>query len=1185
VQRIISGLCVVVMAIGLLAALPVASREASAADAVRIERDGYGVPHIYSDTKEGVSYGAGYAVATDRLFQLEVLRALFKGRATELFGPVPGFAAMDDAARRLFYTDAERRAKATRLSPELQRMYAAFVDGINDRMDEVRADPRLLPKEYTTFGLGQPRAWDVTDSIAIADGLVETFGAGGGSELAQAALLQHLIGTYGEAEGQAAFDDVRWINDPASPVSIPAELDWRSTSALADGLPAKQWRRDARIGLDDEGRRPLGPAATSGAAAIGTLEQIGLVPGEPSAASTQALAEHVAGVEQLREFVSFGSNALIAGPGRTADGGTVQLGGPQVGQFAPQIIMEFGLHSPANDWDMTGLTFAGAGPVVLIGRTGEFAWTTTTGNSDGADIYVEQLAPAAGGGFDTRRYVYEGEIYAMDCRTESFRDKGAPIRSTELCRTRNGPVLSVDADNGVAFSIRRSWFDMETGTLEGFTGANFVSSIEEFGTEISKLQSNHNMFYVDRRGDIGYWHPGAIPLRPEGTDIRLPQDGRFAAAQWSRMRTADEMPHAINFDRGWLANWNNKPAVDWDNGDAANYGAVFRNRLWNEQLAAEPNMSYEKVAELNRINGTSELEFGFFQEQLVRAGRASGDAEVRAAAEVLATWDARREDNTGDGLVDSEPGYSLWKRWRTIARDLAFADDLGPFANRSSDSMLLHVIDGPDASLVKQRDWLGGEPVTDFLNRVMRANLDALADEFGSEDMADWRSAMPTQHYTRLNDRFFDCEVARAASPVAACDDRLPGNVRALDFMNRGTYNHIVEFTPGTRAGLPVLPEVGPSIEQRDGYTVTASSIISPGQSGFIDQAGRQDPHYEDQHELYGSWQYKPMPLREADVAALGDADTVTLTYDPDRVEVVRAAGPDRIATAVDASRRTFASASTAVLATAGTFADALTAGPLAVALEGPLLLVGSDLRSDIAAELDRLGAQEVVIVGGSAAVSEAVVAEVRAAGLEVRRVSGPDRFATAAAIAREVGADDGEAFLASGTSFADALSASPVAAGLGAPILLTGVDALPAATRAALEDLGIETTFVVGGRAVVSEATAQQVPGARRLAGAERYATSAAVARFGIGRGLDGATAHIATGRAFPDGLTAGPIAAAAGGVVLLVDGELPTAADPAFALLAQRSGAWERLVVFGGSAAVAGDVAERARLAVEQR
>jgi putative cell wall-binding protein len=397
-----------------------------------------------------------------------------------------------------------------------------------------------------------------------------------------------------------------------------------------------------------------------------------------------------------------------------------------------------------------------------------------------------------------------------------------------------------------------------------------------------------------------------------------------------------------------------------------------------------------------------------------------------------------------------------------------------------------------------------------------------------------------------------------------------------------------VEFRPQPAEpfAIPdVLPFVGWHVEDHGDRHVVAGSIISPGQSGFINPAGQQDPHYEDQHELYAGWEYKPMPLAEDDVRALGGDRVESLSYTFSLAALERAAGTDRLGTAVAASQHAFDAADTVVIASAGDFPDALGAAPLAHDLGGPLLLVGSRLDDRVRTELGRLGATEAVIVGGGAAVGAQAEADLQAAGLETRRVAGADRFATAAAVARELGDSFDEVFVASGRSFADALSAGPVAAGLGIPILLVEPERLPAATAQALDDLSAAQSWVLGGSAAISNAVVEQLPAPQRLAGADRFATSVAVARFGLERGLGDGDVYVATGGAFPDGLTAGPVAAATGGVLLLVDGAGTWSATPVFGHLANGRRAAETVVVFGGEAAVSADVAARAVLAVSQR
>ena len=132
--------------------------------------------------------------------------------------------------------------------------------------------------------------------------------------------------------------------------------------------------------------------------------------------------------------------------------------------------------------------------------------------------------------------------------------------------------------------------------------------------------------------------------------------------------------------------------------------------------------------------------------------------------------------------------------------------------------------------------------------------------------------------------------------------------------------------------------------------------------------------------------------------------------------EVSRVAGPDRVGTSVEASVEGFDTASTVVLTRADDFADALTAGPLARLEGAPLLLTGqSALPLGVVSEIQRLGAVRAIVVGGTAVIETTVVEELTDLGLDVERVAGADRFATASAVATRVGAPSGEVVITLG--------------------------------------------------------------------------------------------------------------------------------------------------------------------------
>jgi putative cell wall-binding protein/CubicO group peptidase (beta-lactamase class C family) len=336
---------------------------------------------------------------------------------------------------------------------------------------------------------------------------------------------------------------------------------------------------------------------------------------------------------------------------------------------------------------------------------------------------------------------------------------------------------------------------------------------------------------------------------------------------------------------------------------------------------------------------------------------------------------------------------------------------------------------------------------------------------------------------------------------------------------------------------------------------------------------------------------------------ATGGAHTVTVTVDPDGS--VAQAGPDRptastsfvlsdgpgrllerhagagrVETAVAVSGRAREAAETVVIARADDPSDALAGAPLAAALEAPLLLSDRDgLSAATAAEIRRLGATAAVLLGGESALSGQLVADLRHVDVgvhEVRRLAGANRYATAAAIAGELdGAEQVLVVRADPGAFADAISASGVAASLGAPILLTPPDLLPPETA---EVIGPDADVViVGGPAAVGEAVETSLrtvaADVRRVAGPDRYATSAALAEDALSVGLATDVVWVATGAAFPDGLVAGPAAARDGARLLLVDG---TDLDRSAATRDLLRAAPPRVVrLAGGTSAVGDDVA----------
>ena len=245
-------------------------------------------------------------------------------------------------------------------------------------------------------------------------------------------------------------------------------------------------------------------------------------------------------------------------------------------------------------------------------------------------------------------------------------------------------------------------------------------------------------------------------------------------------------------------------------------------------------------------------------------------------------------------------------------------------------------------------------------------------------------------------------------------------------------------------------------------------------------------------------------------------------------------------------------------------FADALAAGA-ASGGDGPVLLSqSSSIDATTLAELRRLAPKRIVVLGGTAAIGSSVFEEVRAIA-PTTRVGGADRYATAAQLsAANFAAGVPVVYVATGTGFADALSAGGAAQGLG-PILLVQPNAIPSSTATELQRLTPQRIVVLGGTSAVSASVQSELAlytagSVSRLGGADRYATSAAISASTFATGV--ARAFLATGTGYADALAA----AALGAPVLLTR---PDCVPQVVLNEITRLDAGE-LVVIGGTSAV---------------
>ena len=266
-----------------------------------------------------------------------------------------------------------------------------------------------------------------------------------------------------------------------------------------------------------------------------------------------------------------------------------------------------------------------------------------------------------------------------------------------------------------------------------------------------------------------------------------------------------------------------------------------------------------------------------------------------------------------------------------------------------------------------------------------------------------------------------------------------------------------------------------------------------------------------------------------------------------------RVAGADRINTAVEVSKKYYKSADTVIIANYEKFADSLSASALSKALKAPILLVQKDqLDSVVAQEIKRLGAKNVIVIGGEQSIDKT---KDSLSQYNVQTIAGSDRYETSAKIAQEIIKRTGttQAVIASGETFADALTVAPLANKNNMPILLVQPNNIPKATQEVLKQ--IKNAIIVGGEKTISNQVANKLPNPTRIAGANRYETAKKIYEYGF---KDRKEVNIANGTNFADSLVIGSIDCP---ILLAESNEVPESTKQAI-----KDSKFEKVNVFGG-------------------
>jgi len=798
---------------------------------VTIYRDAYGTPQVFAASNYGVYFGYGYAVAEDRLFQMEMLKRTAKGEVAAVLGEQ--YLALD-IKLRTEYNQPLVAAQVTALAARDHDILAGYAAGFNARIDALALNQDIdLPKPFIDYDF-KPSRWTAADVAHIFVGSIAHRYADFNSERDNLAFLKAMEARHGKALAWRMFNGVKWLLDNESPTTI----------ARAAGIDAAAPQRPQYLD-----RLPATSAVPRLAFnADGYFS--GLTgDGEHDAAHKQLIAER--GFYAHSEF-SPASNYWAMSDLSDAKGAL--LNGPQFGFSMPGYVYGIGLHG--GDFDVVGNTLL-ALPGLLFAHNNHLAWGSTAGISDLTDEFYLQLNPE-----NPEQYWHENNWVDFERWSEVITVRDGESVTVTTRRSVQGMVLDYQPDAGYAWARARTW---EGKSLDSLMAWVWLATERDLGAaeqRISGIATNINMYTMDKHGRLGYVHSGRYPQRANGHDSRLPATGD-GSADWLGLRPYADNPKTREPAQGYVVNWNNRPSADWISSDLWPYTWAGADRAWLLINAVESvkGGTVDDMVAINRTSTFADVNRALLLPRLNAAlAKQALTATEAEALNTLNAWDGQWQ--AGDaGFFAAAP--TIMEAWVSALQSAAIADDVGEdyfylfaatnypsktqgasIGNSVGVKVLLHTIAQLEAGGGVDYDFFNGVEPAQILATSFTSAVASLTADQGDKVLA-WRVAAAPMQWLPVNFR---------GVPQAS-----PENVvSAPSYQNRGSENNVFVAT---------------------GDGIVGKDVIPPGQGGHLMSSGRPAPHYDDQLALYNTFHYKPMAFTDADVKAAA-VDTTELLID-----------------------------------------------------------------------------------------------------------------------------------------------------------------------------------------------------------------------------------------------------------------------------------------------------------------